>query len=197
MSVVECQTDATQGKVTSAMTIPAGTMLTTKRTVEGQSCRFRTAYPVELWPFAVSECEWRLPERLERPVRMAGAAAVLRVRLECGPDASFEELDLSALRLYLAGETNVVHTLYELLCGNCIGILVRNPEESGGAVASTGAGTGAGKVASIGCDQLAAMGFAEEESLLPYPRRSFDGYRLLQEYFTFPEKFLFFRLGGT
>ena len=30
--------------------------------------------------------------------------------------------------------------------------------------------------------------------MLPYPRRSFAGYRLLQEYFTFPEKFLFFDL---
>ena len=40
------------------------------------------------------------------------------------------------------------------------------------------------------------MGFEEEEALLPYPRRSFDGYRLLQEYFTFSEKFLFFELNG-
>ena len=39
-------------------------------------------------------------------------------------------------------------------------------------------------------------GFDAEESLLPYDRRSTDGYRLLQEYFTFPEKFLFFDLGG-
>jgi type VI secretion system protein ImpG len=38
------------------------------------------------------------------------------------------------------------------------------------------------------------MGFTEEESVLPYPRRSFEGYRLLQEYFAFPEKFLFFEL---
>ena len=38
------------------------------------------------------------------------------------------------------------------------------------------------------------MGFEEDEALLPYPKRSFDGYRLLQEYFTFSEKFLFFEL---
>ncbi len=40
------------------------------------------------------------------------------------------------------------------------------------------------------------MGFEEDEALLPYPKRSFDGYRLLQEYFTFSEKFLFFELSG-
>ena len=32
--------------------------------------------------------------------------------------------------------------------------------------------------------------------MLPYPRRSFIGYRLLQEYFTFPEKFFFLDLTG-
>jgi type VI secretion system protein ImpG len=32
--------------------------------------------------------------------------------------------------------------------------------------------------------------------MLPYPKRSFAGYRLLQEYFTFPEKFLLFELTG-
>ena len=43
---------------------------------------------------------------------------------------------------------------------------------------------------------LRAVGFEEDEAVLPYPRRSFAGYRLLQEYFTFPEKFLFFELTG-
>ena len=32
--------------------------------------------------------------------------------------------------------------------------------------------------------------------MLPYPRRSFTGYRLLQEYFTMPEKFLFVDVTG-
>ena len=32
--------------------------------------------------------------------------------------------------------------------------------------------------------------------MLPYPRRSFAGYRLLQEYFCFPQKFFFLDLTG-
>ena len=35
------------------------------------------------------------------------------------------------------------------------------------------------------------VGFAPEEALLPWPARSFVGFRLLTEYFAFPEKFLF------
>jgi type VI secretion system protein ImpG len=184
MTVVECQMEDVQGKATAVVTMPAGTMLTTKRRVDGLACRFRTCYPVELWPCNVAACEWRLPERLARPVHVPGAAAVMQLRLECAPDVSFAELDLSELRFHLSGEINVVHTLYELLSNNCISIVVRNPEDP------------TAPVVHIDPDSLVAMGFEEDESLLPYPRRSFDGYRLLQEYFTFSEKFLFFRLAG-
>jgi len=43
---------------------------------------------------------------------------------------------------------------------------------------------------------LKPVGFEENEGVLPYSSRSFLGYRLLQEYFTFPEKFLFLDLEG-
>ena len=184
MSVVECQLDPEQGKQTSGFPVPAGTVLTTKRTVDGMPCRFRTSYPVELWPFTVAECEWRQPERIQRPVRVSGAAAVLRLRLQCAKDVAFDKLKFDTLRYYLSGDTNVVHTLYELFCNNCISIMVRDPLQP------------AGKVMPVPRESLRPMGFEEEECLLPYPRRSFDGFRLLQEYFTFPEKFLFFELGS-
>jgi type VI secretion system protein ImpG len=48
----------------------------------------------------------------------------------------------------------------------------------------------------LGCDALRAAGFSEDESMLPYTRRSFAGYRLLMEYFCFPQKFFFFELSG-
>lgn len=182
MTVVECQVDPEQGKQTAGQTMPAGTTLATKRFVDGQPCRFKTAYAVDLWPFTVGECEWRQPERLTDPVRVPGAAGVLRLKLECARDVSFEQLNPRRLRFHLAGEPNVVYTLYELLCRNCVTVLVRNPQQRGA------------KTVAIPLDRLRAMGFEEDESLLPYPKRSFDGYRLLQEYFTFSEKFLFFEL---
>jgi type VI secretion system protein ImpG len=184
MSVVECQMDPEQGKQTAGLTIPARTLLATRRLVDGQPCRFHTAYPVQLWPVTVSECDWRLPERLADPVRLPGAAGVLRMRLQAARDVSFAELAMNRLAFHLTGDTNVVHTLYELLCRNCISVLVRNPQQRGS------------KVIPISASCLRPMGFEEDEALLPYPKRSFDGYRLLQEYFTFSEKFLFFELSG-
>ena len=40
------------------------------------------------------------------------------------------------------------------------------------------------------------VGFAPEEAILPWPARSFSGFRLLTEYFAFPEKFLFLDFTG-
>lgn len=184
MTLVECQVDPEQGKQTAGQVMPAGTPLVTKRTFDGQPCRFRTAYPVELWPFTVGECDWRQPERLTDPVRVPGATGVLRARLQCARDVDFKQISPRRLVFHLAGDVNVVYTLYELLCRNCISVLVRNPRQRGS------------KPVSIPVTRLRPVGFEESEALLPYPKRSFDGYRLLQEYFTFSEKFLFFELGG-
>ena len=40
------------------------------------------------------------------------------------------------------------------------------------------------------------VGFSDNEALLPVTLRSFQGYRLLQEYFSFPQRFRFFELTG-
>ncbi len=77
----------------------------------------------------------------------------------------------------------MVQSLYELLSRNCMRIVVRDPGHPD-------------HVVEIPTSALQPAGLEEDEALLPYPRRSFDGYRLLQEYFSFPEKFLFFTLGG-
>jgi type VI secretion system protein ImpG len=58
-----------------------------------------------------------------------------------------------------------------------------------------GASSGARPIV-LPADCVRPVGFAADEGMLPYTARSFDGYRLLQEYFAFPEKFLFFDLGG-
>ena len=79
-----------------------------------------------------------------------------------------------------------MHSLYELLCNNCVQILVRDPApKSKVQPVDPAAATRCGR-----------SGFAEDEGMLPYPRRSFVGYRLLQEYFCFPQKFFFFDLTG-
>ncbi|HEY0784490.1 MAG TPA: type VI secretion system baseplate subunit TssF [Acidobacteriaceae bacterium] len=185
MTIVQCQPEpGAAGKHGAAIQVPRGTLLNTRRNVEGMPCRFRTAAAIDLWPVSVADCVWRLPEQLPRPVRISGAAAALRLLLRGGKDVKPATLGISSLRFYLSGEGNVVLTLYELLASKCLSILLRDPHSAESRTVTLPAGS------------LRPAGFEESESLLPYPRRSFDGYRLLQEYFAFPQKFLFFDLSG-
>ena len=181
MTVAQFRLDPEQGKLTSGLSIPRDSVLYS-RPVDGVPCKFRTSYDVTLWPFEVSDARWVTPDKLNPPLRAPEAVAALRVELRCFPDVCFDKLQMQSLRFYLNGEGDVVNTLYELLSNNCQQIIVRDPDNAKkpGHTLST--------------KSLRPMGFSESESVLPYPRRSFDGYRLLQEYFAFPEKFLFFEL---
>lgn len=183
MSVVEFHLDPEQGKLTAGLKVPRGSLLYS-RPVDGVPCRFRTCYETTLWPVRVAEAQWTTPDRLQPALRAPNSMAALRLELRCLPDVSFAGLEMRSLRFYLSAESNLVHTLYELLLNNCAQILVRDPENP------------RMQPVALGADNLRPAGFAENEALLPYPRRSFIGYRLLQEYFAFPEKFCFIELNG-
>jgi type VI secretion system protein ImpG len=184
MSVAEFKLDDNFASSSASVKIPAGSELRTKHTVDGMPCKFRTGYPVELWPLDITECAWRRPEQIPSPARVSDAVAVVRVLLKGRKDVVLSRLELDRLNFYLAGEKSLVLPLYELLSRNLIQVLVRNPKAPDS------------NVAVLGRDALRPLGFDADESLLPYTPRSFQGYRLLQEYFSFPEKFLFFSLEG-
>jgi type VI secretion system protein ImpG len=186
MTIVECQPDPSQGKKTAGMCIPRNTPLVTKATYEGLPCRFLTSYDVDLWPFSVAKAEWRQPERMQRPPRASTgvqAVAAARLLLRCQRDVVFTGLPLSRLRFHLAGDANVVYSLYELLSEKCIEIQLRDPKDEKRQFPPDAV-------------RLKMVGFDKDECLLPFVRRSMDGHRLLQEYFAMPEKFLFFDLEG-
>ncbi|HEY4047193.1 MAG TPA: type VI secretion system baseplate subunit TssF [Acidobacteriaceae bacterium] len=184
MSVAEFKLDDNFTSASSSVNVPAGSELRSRRTVDGMPCRFRTGYPVDLWPLEVAECTWRRPEQTPTPTRVSDAVAVVRVVLKGRKDVVFSKLSLDRLNFYLAGDKSLVLPLYELLSRNLIQVLVRNPKAPQASMVA------------LGAEALRPVGFASDESLLQYTPRSFQGYRLLQEYFSFPEKFLFFALEG-
>lgn len=183
MSIAEFHSDPEGGKLTTKLDIPKGTVLYS-RPVEGAPCKFRTCYDTSLWPLKVTQAQWLTPDRLNPPLRAPEAAAVLRVELECFPDVTFDTLDVETLTFHLNGEGSAVHALYELLCEKCVRVVVRHPAKL------------KAQLRHLPASNLRPMGFGQDEAVLPYPRRSFVGYRLLQEYFAFPEKFFFVALSG-
>ncbi|MBV9778175.1 MAG: type VI secretion system baseplate subunit TssF, partial [Acetobacteraceae bacterium] len=164
--------------------LPAGLALDTEP-VRGEACRFRSAAPVTLWPIEIEAARLSgLPLTAPANPRAPGAVAVLRISLRCAvPQASLAQLGLDSLRLFLRGAPNVVLPLYELLCHNTIGLACADGPADPAPVL-------------LDARALAPAGFAPEEALLPWPARSFSGFRLLSEYFAFPEKFLFLDVSG-
>jgi type VI secretion system protein ImpG len=84
----------------------------------------------------------------------------------------------------LNGEASYVHLLYEVLNTRLTRILVRNPLDP------------RLPAMELPASALRPVGFEADEAMLDYPGRSFLGYRLLQEFFAFPEKFFFVEIEG-
>jgi type VI secretion system protein ImpG len=180
-TIVQFLLDPEQGKMTRGYPIKSGTTLFSEP-VNGNPCRFRTCYPLVLWPLEIVSARLDAPDRFNPP---ANAAAVIRLSVRCLGGTNFSELELDRLRFFLNGEPSLVYGLYEQLFRNLCQVQVR----AGGTEKDPPRFT-------LPPSSVTAVGFASNEGLLPYTPRSFMGYRLLQEYFAYPEKFLFFDLNG-
>jgi type VI secretion system protein ImpG len=184
MSIVEMHLDAEQGGTAAPQKVPRGAVLNS-RPVAGVPCQFRTCFDITVLPLRVAEGEWTSPDRLSPAVKSLDAVAAIRVEFRCPQDVLLPSLGIDTLRLHISGEANVSHTLYELICANTVQVLVRDPTPNSRI-----------RPVVLRGDSVRPAGFSEAESMLPYPRRSFPGYRLLQEYFTFPDKFFFLDVTG-
>ncbi len=137
--------------------------------VEGTPCRFRTCFAVDLYPFTIESANLELSK---------DGRASLKIRFTLSAGASLAQARLDTIRLHLFGEP--AYALYLWLCRYVSEVRVRDIVQGKPAQES-----------SIPALKVKPIGFSKEEALFPYPGLSFDGYRLLQEYFTYPDKFLF------
>ncbi len=181
MAVVEFELDPSQTELTDGHVVPRGTAIETEP-IDGEPCRFRTCYNATLWPLVVSEARLSGPP-FSAPVApwLSRTASLLRITLT-GP-ADYTTLALTGLRFFLKGQNQHVFPLYQLLFNQTLGVaLAASPTDP--------------EPLLLGPEALQPVGFGRDEGMLPYPARSFVGYRLLTEFFAFPEKFLFADLTG-
>jgi type VI secretion system protein ImpG len=185
MAIVQFDLDPERGQLPDGFMIEKHSHVVTQPIGDGP-CKYRTGYPVTLWPVTVASAELLgppFPKGLNPPLR---TPAILILRLRCEGSMTFTQLSLDRLRFYLHGDDPVIAKLYGLLLNQVAQVLFR-PLDPGGVQPSF-------TLPPSRC--LFSVGFEPDESLLPYPKRSFPGYCLLTELFTFPNKFLFVELGG-
>ncbi len=199
---------------TGTKVVPRGSALHSLPTGEdGTTCEFRTAHDVTLWPIQIAGASYfsfapDLPlTAVPFAQRIKGG---LRIRLKTTAGLTFAQLPLDRLMFHLTGREDVATTLCELCVGAPLGVLVVSPGGRGAAGArrdvvgpAEGARPGValpsgarGPLTLLPAESVRAVGFADDQALLPVSLRSFHGYRLLQEYFSFPERYRFFELTG-
>ncbi|MFD2264260.1 type VI secretion system baseplate subunit TssF [Lacibacterium aquatile] len=177
MGIARFELDPAKAGASAGETVERGTALFAL-SEDGNRCRFQSAYPVTFWPVTVAEADIRGTDRYEF-LDHDTAAAVLRLKLT-GPADGFLGLAGRKLRFYLSGEPVGALAALELLRTAADRVAFCTPD---------------GKVRVRPIDEaLHPVGFEEQESVLPYPEHAHPAYRLLQEYFVFPDKFRFLDL---
>ncbi len=180
-SLVELSLDPAQGQLTAGFTIPRGAELRS-RPVSGAVSRFRTCYDTTVWPLTVADARWVATHELRPSVAGGDAPSALRVELNPLAGLAISDLELDRLRFHIRAEPALAATLYELLDSRCVRILLRDPSQP------------QLEPLTLPKSALRPVGFDEDQRMLPSSRPTFMAYGLLQEYFWFPDKFLFFDL---
>ncbi len=188
MAVVQLQPDMSQGSLATGFKVPRGTALHSQLGKDEQTaCEFRTAHEVNLWPIELVEARYFACGAQVAGVdlsRLGPVKAALRLRLRVGAGLTFSELSLDQLPLHLRGGEAMPARILEQLLAQAAGVLVMPVQEQ------------ADWHQVLPASVIRSLGYTDNEALLPSGPRSFQGYRLLQEYFAMPQRFMFVQVSG-
>jgi type VI secretion system protein ImpG len=134
-----------------------------------------------------------------RPIKFAGVSveetlqgkSSLILKLQLDRNVDYNTLRMDRFRLYLHGSASVKYNLHYYLTNFVSSISVKEVINNKSEFRNI-------EGFKIGVPELTPdLNYpGEDYSILPYSRQSFKGFRLLQEYFAFPEKFFFVDIYG-
>ncbi len=188
MLIAMLQPELGDPALAAGVNVPRGSVMTSNPGKAGATtCEFRTAQTTTLWPLELTQLEY-FTHAADLPMAALPEwrkyRAGLRIRLRTTAGVEFPQLALDSLRLHCTGVDDVAHRLHELICGHALGVLVlptRRP---------------AAWFEVIDGESIETVGFEDDQALLPQTLNGFEGYRLVQEYFAFPQRFMFFDIAG-
>lgn len=145
------------------------------------NCRFRTSFDTELWPLLITDIKLSSVDEYPALKAAGQTRSVLKVSLHTQGNQSLQSLAPERLRFHINSEEKSAFRLYETLALNLTGLALRCGEEP---------------VRMLEAGALRWLGFEDKQAALYANPHSHPGYRLVQEYFAFPEKFMFFDVEG-
>ena len=173
------------GEAVSQLTEPSvvlrGTELKSNLIREGE-CLFRTAYDVVIAPIRISTAKYSaVASAPAATVLPSTATGVLSITLELtSAQFDFSAFPLPKLRVYLQGEQSFLAALSDCFFLNTVATYVEADQNR--------------RWLPLATSPITQAGFDITDNLIDYPAKSHPAYRLLTEYFAFPEKFNFLDL---
>jgi type VI secretion system protein ImpG len=184
-TVVELAPDLKEASLQKGRSLPRGTSLRTPLGAGDRTAvEFRTAQEATLWPLVVSEARYLSGSGALSTQGIATdgrARTAIRLRLKAPAGVNLKTLPTDSLTFYIKATPDIAHRIHEQIVADSLGFYARSTRP--GAMVQFCPAT-----------SVRQPGLDDDEALLPVTNRSFQGYRLLQEYFAFPERFLFFSL---
>jgi type VI secretion system protein ImpG len=203
MAIAQFSFGSPTDKVTNVQKLERNAKLYS-RPINGTPCRFRTCYQTQLFPLELQSAKLESPA--PKDARGKFAESYIKLSMRCFGDANLHELKIGetgeppeSLRFFLNGDPQLTFPLYEMIFNHASAVEFRAKEAplgDKGMMTMTNIPIAPPKPVILSADAIRQVGFEESQGMLPYTKRSFVGYRLLTEYFTFPYKFMFFDIFG-
>lgn len=150
--------------------VPSGTFLSSKKK-NGINCKFQTCFDLDVHPLNIVSAKTIDKEK------------EYKITLSCELEGiSLAQWKPDKVSFFLSGSYSKTSDIFACFTQfiSKVKIISRNSSEPYVLAES----------------DFKSLGFDKSNSLFPYPAQSFSGFSLLQEYFLFPQKFLFFELSN-
>lgn len=183
-TITKFETCGQKGKLMGRFRVNKGTQLYVHG-MDGDICRFQTCSDLDIYPIKVESIDIVPTFDLPKKAGHFSTHRVLRLHLKSVAGA-VSELDLGKLRFHIVGNPILQNKVYEAL-------FLRDPSTA----VSYGPRATPTRYTLPLPHLTTAVGFEDDEAVMPYPDHGHPGYRLLQEYFAYPQKFMFFDVDAS
>ncbi|MBV6320456.1 type VI secretion system baseplate subunit TssF [Duganella violaceipulchra] len=163
--------------------VPRGTILKSAP-VRGVKCKFTTTSDIVVAPIRLAEARYIPILNAPASIRLsADASSTIALTFESAGKAALDILSFEQIRLFIDADPTLCAALHDTLFMRVGSAYISFVDE------------GAWTEISKPC--ISTVGYSEDQALIPFSARSHPAYRLLTEYFAFPEKFNFFDLAWS
>ena len=187
MAIVALEPEWDNGELGAGPSIPRGTEFSTLAPGDSVRCVYATGQDLQILPIRLADARYFGRDLEDVDNNWAGrtkSRAAIRVRLEATAGLTFDQIAADKLVFHLPPREDLSGMLYEQILAHSTAVVIQSPARPSKTVCVTHP------------SPVRGMGFEDHEALLPPGPRSFSGYRVLQEYFAFPGRFLFIEVGG-